>query len=341
MNLKQLSEYLGLSQTTISRALNGYPEVSEKTRLRVMDAAAKTGYLPNASARRLATGKLGSIGLVMPIDRDHRSDVHFTEFLQGLGEEAAKADYNLVIKPSPLGLEEDALKDLAVAGSVDGVFFAYMRVNDPRIASMKKLKIPYLVHGRSYGSDDDFPYLDVDNEQAFFDATNLLIQLGHRRIAFLNGPKILDFAHRRELGLRKACYAGDIAVDPDHVFHGSMNDEDGFHAVQRLMETDRPPTAILCASTVTALGVVRALNQKGLKIGKDVSVIAHDDVLPLLKPENFSVPLTTTRSSLREAGQRVAKRLFAQIEGDLTYPRQEIWRAELILRASTGPAPQT
>lgn len=339
MNLKQLSELLGLSQTTVSRALNGYPEVSEKTRERVLDAVSKTGYKPNVTAQRLATGKQGSIGLVMPIDQDHRSDVHFTEFLNGLGEEAAKADYSLVIKPTAIGSEENALKDLAAAGSVDGVFFAYMRVNDPRVASMKKLKVPYLVHGRSYGTDNEFPLLDVDNEQAFYDAAKLLIELGHQRIALLNGPKNLDFAYRRELGLRKACDQSGLYLNPDHILHGSMNDEDGFHAVERLMAADQRPTAILCASTVTALGVVRSLNQKGLKIGRDVSLIAHDDVLPLLKPENFSVPLTTTRSSLREAGQRVGQRLMALIDGDQSFPRQELWSAQLILRESTGPAP--
>jgi len=106
-----------------------------------------------------------------------------------------------------------------------------------------------------------------------------------------------------------------------------------------LLSQKNPPTAILCASTTLALGAIRSLNQRGLKPGKDVSLIAHDDVLPLLKPHNFSVPLTTTRSSLRAAGIRVAQRLINRISFDEVDPVQELWKAELVVRASTGPAP--
>ena len=84
---------------------------------------------------------------------------------------------------------------------------------------------------------------------------------------------------------------------------------------------------------------MRAINQAGLKLGADISLIAHDDVLPMLKPENFMVPLTTTRSSLRAAGQRIARRLIAGILDLETLPQQELWKTDLIVRASTGPAP--
>ena len=100
MNLKQLSEMLGLSQTTVSRALNGYPEVNEATRERVLQAVKETGYRPNKAAQRLATGKAGSIGLVMPTAPGHQSDVHFGEFLAGLGEEAVRHDFHFVIMPA-------------------------------------------------------------------------------------------------------------------------------------------------------------------------------------------------------------------------------------------------
>lgn len=110
MNLKQLSQLLGISQTTVSRALNGYPEVSAETRRRVMEAAEKTGYRPNAAAQRLATGKVGSIGLVMPVGEHHRSDVHFGEFLSGLGEEAARSGFHLVITPTEPEKEREALR---------------------------------------------------------------------------------------------------------------------------------------------------------------------------------------------------------------------------------------
>ena len=204
MNLKQLAELLGLSQTTISRAINGYPEVSEKTRQRVLKAAKETGYRPNRAAQRLATGKAGSIGLVMPIEPNDSSDLHFAEFQRGLAEEALRHDFHLVIMPASPRDEEQAIRALVASGSVDGYYLAYMRANDPRIAMAKTLPVPFIVHGRSYGMADDYPFLDVDNEGAFCDAARLLLELGHRRFALLNGPEEFDFAIRRKVGTMAA-----------------------------------------------------------------------------------------------------------------------------------------
>lgn len=340
MNLKQLSQLLGISQTTISRALNGYPEVSAETRRRVMEAAEKTGYRPNAAAQRLATGKVGSIGLVMPIGEHHRSDVHFGEFLSGLGEEASRSGFHLVIMPTEPEKEREALRGLAASGSVDGIYLAYMKKNDPRIAMMQSLSLPFLVHGRSVGVEEDYPYLDVDNEGAFRDATQLLLQLGHTRIGLLNGPEGYDFTYRRCLGVEKALAANGLTLHANNKRHSSMTDEEGYLGMEALLSRPEKPTAILCASTALALGAIRSLNQRGLKPGRDISLIAHDDVLPLLKPNNFSVPLTTTRSSLRAAGVRVGQRLINRIKNDQTEPYQELWKAELVVRASTGPAPK-
>ncbi len=340
MNLKQLAELLGLSQTTVSRALNGYPEVSRTTRERVLKAAEETGYRPNAAARRLATGRAGSIGLVMPAAPDYYADIHFAEFLSGLGEEAARQDFHFVLMPKKPGEEEDALRWLAASGSVDGVYLAYMQENDPRIPLMHSLKMPFLIHGRSIGMAEDYPFLDVDNEAAFRDATNLLLELGHRRFALLNGPAGLDFTTRRRKGAEAALSTKGLALDTARVHHTAMTDEFGFRGMRQLLEQETPPTAVLCASTVLALGAIRAVNQAGLRLGRDISLIAHDDVLPLLKPEDFSVPLTTTRSSLRAAGVRIGQRLIDRIKGIESGPEQELWKAELIVRSSTGAAPR-
>ena len=340
MNMKELSQLLGISQKTISRALNGYPEVSAETRRRVMEAAEKTGYRPNAAAQRLATGKVGSIGLVMPIGEHHRSDVHFGEFLSGLGEEASRSGFHLVIMPTEPEKEREALRGLAASGSVDGIYLAYMKKNDPRIAMMQSLSLPFLVHGRSVGVEEDYPYLDVDNEGAFRDATQLLLQLGHTRIGLLNGPEGYDFTYRRCLGVENALSANGLTLHANNKRHSSMTDEEGYLGMEALLSRPEKPTAILCASTALALGAIRSLNQRGLKPGKDISLIAHDDVLPLLKPDNFSVPLTTTRSSLRAAGVRVGQRLINRIKLNQTEPHQELWKAELVVRASTGPAPK-
>lgn len=341
MNLKQLSELLGLSQTTVSRALNGYPEVNEATRERVLRAVKETGYRPNKAAQRLATGKAGSIGLVMPTAPGHQSDVHFGEFLTGLGEEAVRHDFHFVIMPADPDDEVAALRRLAISGNVDALFVAYMRGHDPRLAMLKSLSMPFVVHGRSFGTEPDYPYLDIDNEAAFYDAARLLLQLGHTRFALMNGPAHLDFAIRRRNGLVGALGERGLELTEDCTSHTVMSDEEGLIAMERFLQLAERPTAILCSSTVLALGAIRAVNQAGLKLGEDISLIAHDDVLPLLKPENFSVPLTTTRSSLRAAGVRIAQRLIGTVKQAGPFPEQELWKTELIVRASTGPAPQS
>ncbi len=341
VNLKQLAEMLGLSQTTVSRALNGYPEVNAETRQRVLSAVRDTGYRPNRAAQRLATGRAGSIGLVMPIAQGIDSDVHFGEFLAGLGEESVRHDFHFVINPSAPDDEEATFKRLAASGNVDALFLAYVRANDPRISMLKSLSIPFVVHGRAIGQAADYPFLDIDNTGAFYDATRLLIQLGHRRIALINGPGNLTFSIRRAKGMRRALEENGITLDESLVQNSLMTDEYGHRAMQQFLDSERPPTAVLCSSTVMALGAVRAINKAGLQIGSDISLIAHDDVLPMLKPENFSVPLTTTRSSLRAAGSRIATRLISRILKTGDYPDQELWRTELIVRASTGPAPRS
>ncbi|QQM29916.1 LacI family DNA-binding transcriptional regulator [Martelella lutilitoris] len=339
MNLKQLSARLGLSPTTVSRALNGYPEVNAATRERVLKAARETGYRPNRTAQRLATGKAGSIGLLMPIGDQVISDLHFGEFLSGLGEKAQAEDFHLVVMPSDPADEVSALRSLATSGYVDGLCLAYIREQDSRIDLMESFGLPFVVHGRFFDPPHPYPSLDVDNEAAFYDATRLLLQLGHRRIGLINGDEKFGFAIRRRDGVIKALSEAGLRLDERFHVSAQMTEADGQRAAERFLSGDETPTAMLCSSMVQALGIVRAVTQSGLQLGRDISLISYDDVLPLLRPELFSVPLTTTRSSLRTAGKRVAERLIHRINGLEKDDVQELWRPELVVRASTGRAP--
>jgi len=340
VNLKELARLLNLSPTTVSRALNGFPEVNEKTRARVLAAAHETGYRPNRAAQRLATGKAGSIGLVMPVGQSEETDIHFAECLTGLGEVTMANDMQLVISPTTGNSEEQTFRLLASSGSVDGIFAQHVRNKDPRIALLKSLNIPFVVHGRQGGDSHDYPYLDIDNTTAFRQASRLLIQFGHRHIALLNGQSELSFAVRRETGLREALKEAGIAPRPELFTNTAMTDEQGFRGMMAALDNGEPPTAILCSSMALALGATRAATQRGLAIGHDISIIAHDDVFFYLKPENFSTPLTTTTSSLRKAGNRIAERLIAKVRGLPVTTEQEIWKTDLVMRASVGPAPR-
>lgn len=339
MNLKQLARMLELSQTTVSRALNGYPEVNEETRRRVIDAAKRHGYRPNPSARRLATGKAGMIGYVLPTGASVDIDPHFVEFLSGLGDYARSHELDLVLSPAEAGDEETTYRRIAANKQVDAVYVSAPRPRDTRIALLHQLGLPYLVHGRSEGLDFAYPHLDIDNEGAFQEATRLLLQLGHRRIGLINGDATQTFAIYRERGLRKALAKAGIDLAPQLVRSVDMIEVNGYRAARNLLEHADAPTAILCSSLIMALGVVRALRDLNLTMPGDVSLIAHDDVFSWLKPEHFPVPLSTTRSSIRSAGARIAERLAARISGVEQGAHAEVWPVDLVVRASVGRAP--
>ena len=137
MNLKQLSHMLQLSQTTVSRALNGYPEVNEDTRRRVMDAAKRHGYRPNPSARRLATGKAGMIGYVMPTGASVTLDPHFVEFWSGMGDYARAHEFDLVLSPADADDEEATYRRVVANKHVDAVYVSAPTPNDRRVALLK------------------------------------------------------------------------------------------------------------------------------------------------------------------------------------------------------------
>ncbi|MDR7031402.1 substrate-binding domain-containing protein [Mesorhizobium sp. BE184] len=339
MNLKQFSRMLELSQTTVSRALNGYPEVSEETRRRVVDAAKRHGYRPNPSARQLATGKTGMIGYVLPTGASVDIDPHFVEFLSGLGDYARAHELDLVLSPADADDQETTYRRIVANRQVDAVYISSPQPRDRRVALLNTLGIPFLVHGRTEGFDFDYSFLDIDNEGAFREAARLLMQLGHRRIALINGDIRETFAIHRERGVRAALAEKGLVLADDTVSSAAMTEENGYRAARRLLESSAPPTAILCSSLIMSLGVVRAARELGVSIPGRLSLIAHDDVFPWLKPENFSVPLTTTRSSIRAAGARVAERLAARLANLEDGARGEVWPVDLVVRGSIAGAP--
>lgn len=339
MNLKQLADMLSLSQTTVSRALNGYPEVAEVTRLRVEAAAKRYGYRPNPSARRLATGKAGMIGYVMPTGAMVDIDPHFVEFLSGLGDYARTHELDLALSPTTVEDEETTYRRVVANKQVDAVYVSAPRPQDRRIRLLEKLGFPYIVHGRSEGLDFEYPFVDIDNEGAFHDAARLLVQLGHTRIALINGDTSQTFAIHRERGFRRALADAGLRLDDRHLHSVGMTEENGYRAARLLLGQADRPTAIVCSSLLEALGIFRALRDLGLSVPGDISLISHDDVFPFLNPEGFPVPLTTTRSPIRAAGARIAERLAARIAGIENEPHGEVWKVDLIVRGSVAPAP--
>jgi LacI family transcriptional regulator len=172
-----------MSQTTVSRALNGFPEVSEKTRQLVLAAAAKHNYKPNSRARRLATGKSMTIGHLVSVSKEHEMvNPIFADFIAGASARYAQSGYDLLLSLVPDEDEFNSYKELAARSAVDGVVVHAPRANEQRIAQLSDLNIPFVVHGRSSNTIEKYNWVDVNNERSFYRATQLLIELGHRTI---------------------------------------------------------------------------------------------------------------------------------------------------------------
>ena len=340
MNLKELAANLGLSQTTVSRALNGYPEVAEGTRKRVLAAAARHNYRPNTRAKSLATGRAMTIGHVIPISTNHEMmNPVFGDFIAGAGEIYARAGYDMMLSVVPDDAEDVAYRTMAQRHSVDGIVIHGPRQGDPRIALLKEVGLPFVVHGRAPVDDTDYSWVDVNNRRAFERATLHLADLGHRRMALLNGIETMDFAIRRREGFEAAMAERGLPVLPELCRAEEMTESYGHDAAAEMLAAPEPPTAFLVSSLITAIGVRRALEEAGLRMGRDVSIITHDDELSYFRNGGEDPVFTATKSSVRDAGHLAAKMLIDLIETPGSGPRSELLEASLTLGASTGPAP--
>lgn len=337
MKLKDLAKELGLSQTTVSRALNGFPEVREATRLKVMEAAARHGYRPDHRAKSLATGRAMAIAHVIPVVSQHEMvNPVFADFIAGAGESYLEHGYELHLTLVRDQEEEQAYRELKAKGTVDGVVIHAPRVSDPRIPLLNELGLPFAVHGRASADPSDYAWVDVNNRRAFERATDFLMDLGHHRIALLNGLDHMDFARRRRNGYVAALQARCAQIDPQLIVADEMTEANGHFHAARLLALPAPPSAFLVSSIIMAYGVRRAIEEAGLKMGRDVSVITHDDDLSYLRNGGDIPIFTATRSSVRQAGHLLADILIARIEARETQ-HQTLLEAELMVGQSTGP----
>lgn len=338
MNLKELSELVGLSQTTVSRALNGYPEVSENTRLRVRKIASEHNYRPNARAMGLATGKSMTIGHIVPVyTKNEVVNPVFGEFIAGASQTYTANGYELLLTVADDKNEEETYRSIASKGAVDGVIVHSPRKDDTRVKLLNDIGLPFVIHGRVDDSDLEYSWIDINNSRAFQQATKLLLDLGHRRIALVNGRETLNYAWRRRLGYLEALTAAGLNCDPALMSEDELTEVHGYRSTKAMLNVADPPTAFLASSYVVALGVRRAIYQAGLSIPNDVSIIIHDDELSFFHNDDDVPQFTATRSSVRAAGVRAAQMLLDIINKPGVAPVTNLLEAHLTIGASTAP----
>ncbi len=309
VTIKHLAAELGLSITTISRALNGYPDVGHATRDRIAEAARRMGYRPNRNAQRLVRGRTHNLAWVQS-DNDRKFvDPHFVEVMAGVLRGARAGNYDLVMS-SDTPEHELAIYDRYVNdNSVDGFIVDLPQEDDTRVAYLQRMGRPFVVHGRTR-MDADYGWVDIDNYGNFYRLTRLLIANGHRRIAFINGDETFTYALFRRRGVFDA--VADAGLPPETVtVHNSMHPmgEAGFKLSTRALE-DGDVTALLYSSALMAVeghaAVVRA--------GRRVTIATMDDELHYLDLSPFAGAFSYVRSSLRDAGAALIAELIRQCE---------------------------
>ncbi|MFX1676223.1 substrate-binding domain-containing protein [Paraburkholderia sp. A2WS-5] len=309
-SLKALASSLGLSKTTVSRALNGYDDVSEATRARVVAAARAMSYQADATARKLATGRANAVGIVYPFSAGDLGDPRFCEVIAGITE--GLGDLDLVIVSARANAELETYRRLVDNRQVDGFIIARTLVEDSRIAFLHERDFPFVAYGRT-STERPYFWFDFDNEAGAYAATQRLIDFGHRRIALVGAPLSLTFASQRRAGylaaLRKAGIKPLRALMKENAFERNS----GYEAVRTLLSSANPPTAILVDNNLAGVGALRALLDSGHKPGKDVSLIVYDGV-----PADIAAPFTVTsvtQPTGQESGHALAELIAAAIDG--------------------------
>ena len=337
MNLDQLAERLGLSKTTVSRALAGYSDVSAKTRARVQEAAKAHGYRPNPLAQRLRSGKLDTVGLIIPSDLRPFGDAFFVDQVTHLTRTLTDHGLDLLLSASDRGnAEMDALRRLVEGRRVDAMIVVRTKRRDPRVDYLLDKKIPFVCHGRTE-EVGGYAFVDMDGEAAGRMATRWLIDHGHETIAFVSpASSELTFAWHRKRGYVAALKAADLPVEQALILEGEGDEAFGEAATRRLLELPRPPSAIVCGTDLEAIGALHALLDLGLTPGKDVAVVGHDDLpeASLTRP-----PLATVRQPHAAIGSRLGDIVAGLIAGDPPTTYQEVWPPELVIRESIGLRP--
>jgi LacI family transcriptional regulator len=334
VTLKDLAGKLGLSITTVSRALAGYNDVAEATRQRVLQAAEEMGYVPDVTARRLQKGRTDTIGFIIPTHGPRFTDPYFGELMAGVGNEAVQHDFDLLVSTRPPDTpdEEDAYRRLVEGRRLDGLLVVRTRTQDRRIAYLSQAHFPFVAFGRSE-LGIDYPCLDVDSFQGLELAAQHLIDLGHTDFAFISPPQNLMFTVYRRAGLEATLERRGLSLQPEYCVVGDLTQQGGFEAMNELLDLPSPPTAVLGGNDLMALGAISASQKRGLVVGRDVAIVGFDDIFPA---EHSHPSLTTVRQPIHDIGRRICRMLIRLINGDELTERCILLQPELIVRESCG-----
>ncbi|MET7543082.1 LacI family DNA-binding transcriptional regulator [Streptomyces sp. NPDC058293] len=327
--MADVARVAGVSSQTVSRVSNGFPGVNEETRERVLAAMKELGYRPNSAARALKRGDFRTIGVITFT----LSTTGNMRTLEAIATSAAQEGYAVTLLPVAVPTQDEVRGAFSRLGelAVDAVIV----IMEVHLLDSASLTLPPHVKVVVADSDADDRYAVVDTDQAggTRDAVRHLLDHGHRTVWHLAGPSESFAAQRRTDAWRKALEAAGRAVPP--LVRGDWSADSGYRAGLRLAEQD-DCTAVFAANDQMALGLLRALEERGRKVPDDVSVIGFDDI-----PDSgsFQPPLTTVHQDFAEVGRRCVESALRQVRHGETEPGATLVPTRLVVRESTGRPP--
>jgi LacI family transcriptional regulator len=338
VTIRELAHLSGVSVGTVSRALNGYADVSPDTRERIMRLARELDYTPAAAARSLVTQRSHVVGVFLETGEGHPDLQHpfFHEVLVGLKNEIGAQGYDLLLFASEHpgnGYGAHSYLMRAQHHSVEGVALMGVDREDAEVRRLTRSGLPCV--GVDVALDGPATeYVMSDNGAGSAEAVDHLHALGHRRIAHITGLMESRPGVDRLRGYRDALRHRGLAFRDEYVAYGDFYVESGRHAMARLLDLDEPPTAVVAASDLMALGAIRAVAERGLSVPDDVSIVGFDDIQ---LAGHVQPPLTTLRQDKSGLGAQAGRALRRLIAGDPAVPEAMTLPVELVVRASTAP----
>lgn len=335
--IRDVARRLNLSITTVSRALDGYPDVSAKTREEVIRIAGEMGYVPNVAARQLRRHKADAIGYILPSSKPTFIEPFYSEFVAGLGDEAPRSKYDLLISSAPPESDvEHRLYQRWVQGrKVDGFILNRTRLYDWRMDYLSEMGFPFVGLERPFKVEPNSKcaFIEVDSQQGFRELIAHLVSIGHRRIAYIGGPENLRLQAARFSGYLAGLTNAGLPHDPNYILFRNLTSQGGYEAALHFLNLPEPPTAITCVNDTTAMGVLHAAHARGIRVGHDLAVAGFDGNADSMHTQP---PLTTMNQPLYQIAGRMVHMLMALISGELLEERVCTIRPELIIRASTA-----
>jgi len=327
LTIEDIANIANVSKATISYVINEKPGVSKEVRQKVKKIIEEYNYVPNSAARGLAGEKTHFIGLVIP----DISDIFYANIIRGVEKTSNKLGFflNLLTTHAQAEREQQVIK-LFNKSMVDGLIVMAYYLKDKYIDILTESGIPFVFIDYPRKNEEIYSVL-VDNESGAFEATEYLISLGHKKIAFLEGPQAAWDSKARFEGYVKALNKHVIEFNQNLVENGNFTKEEGYLATKRLLAKNEKFTAIFSANDQMAIGAIRALKEAGLKVPDDISIVGFDNIeaSSIIEP-----PLTTVNQPIYEMGKKSVEVLVKLINKEEVKEKKIMLKTKLIERHS-------